>query len=191
MTILFQYQGLAEPVKGDEILTLDKWFRELSVPVRRIPTPVNTTYNFLVEFSVPIPPPVVAEFSGNKTVGLKDFLVQFTDESTGTPDTWLWDFGVGEGASALQNPSHTYTTVGVFTVKLTSTLGGDSDEEEKIAYITVKSNIIAKPKKLYSGVKESFPKDGWKNKKHFYIEQSNPHPCVVQYWDLFVDTTNE
>lgn len=134
---------------------------------------------------------VVAAFSADIIVGTVPLVVQFTDESTGAPDTWLWEFGTGEGTSALQSPSHTYTTAGVFTVKLTATLGGDSDEEEKIAYINAKTNIIAKPTKLYSGVKEAFPKDGWENRKHFFVEQTDPHPCVVQYLDLFVDTTNE
>ncbi len=134
---------------------------------------------------------VVAEFSANKTTGLKDFLVQFTDLSTGAPDTWLWEFGAGEGTSSSQNPSHVYTTVGTFTVKLTATLGGDSDEEEKVAYITVKTNIITKPSGLFSGISEVFPKDGWENEKNFFLEQADPFPCSVQYFDLFIDTTNE
>ncbi len=134
---------------------------------------------------------VVAVFSADLTVGTLPFVVQFTDASTGAPDTWLWEFGTGEGTSALQSPSHTYSVAGTFTVKLTATLGGDSDEEEKIAYITVKSSTIARPTKLYSGVKEAYPKDGWENNKHFYIEQTSPQPCVIQYTDLFVDTNNE
>ena len=187
MAILFQYQGLAEPL-FQEIPTLDKWFKELSVPVRRVPTPVNTTYNFLVEFNVL---PVVTDFIGSITVGLVPLLVNFTDESIGSPNTWLWEFGIGEGTSVLQNPSHIYTTIGVFTVKLTASIGGNSDEEEKINYITTKTNIIKRPIKLYSGVKEKHPKDGWENEKYFFVEQSDPYSCIVQYWDLFVDTTNE
>lgn len=62
MSILYQYQGLAEPISQDpETPTLDKWYRELSRPVRRRPTPVNTTHNFLVEFSVPAPEDVTLD----------------------------------------------------------------------------------------------------------------------------------
>lgn len=47
------------------------------------------------------------------------FTVNFQDNSTGAT-SWLWDFGDGN-TSALQNPSHTYTNYGSFTVKLVVT----------------------------------------------------------------------
>lgn len=40
----------------------------------------------------------------------------FTDLSIG-PDTWFWNFGDGT-TSALQNPVHTYATVGIYNVSL-------------------------------------------------------------------------
>jgi PKD repeat protein len=43
--------------------------------------------------------------------------VQFTDLSTGFPDTWLWDFGDGN-TSTLQNPVHAYPVPGDYTVSL-------------------------------------------------------------------------
>lgn len=64
----------------------------------------------------------VANFSANVTAGCPALTVQFTDNSI--PDhpitSWLWDFGDGD-VSALQNPSHTYTDPGVYTVRLTIT----------------------------------------------------------------------
>lgn len=51
----------------------------------------------------------------------KDFLeVTFTDTSTdtdGTVDAWDWDFGDGNSSTA-ENPVHTYTGSGTYTVKL-------------------------------------------------------------------------
>ena len=65
--------------------------------------------------------PAVADFSSNKTKGTVPLAVQFTDKSTGTgPFTYLWDFGDGS-TSTEQNPSHTYTTIGKYTVTLTTT----------------------------------------------------------------------
>ncbi len=134
---------------------------------------------------------VVAAFSADVVTGTLPLVVTFTDASTGAPDTWLWEFGTGEGTSTSQNPSHTYTTAGTFTVKLTATLGGDSDEEEKVGYIIIKVAAVTRPDKLYGGVKEKHPKDGWDDEKYFMCEQASPMPCVVQYWDLFVRTNNE
>ncbi len=45
--------------------------------------------------------------------------VQFTDTSTGGATSWLWDFGDG-GTSTAQNPTHTYSAQGPFTVRLTA-----------------------------------------------------------------------
>ena len=46
--------------------------------------------------------------------------VQFYDNSTNAPTSWLWDFGDGN-TSVLQNPEHIYTTSGFFDVQLTAT----------------------------------------------------------------------
>ena len=42
----------------------------------------------------------------------------FTDLSTGTPDTYSWDFDDGS-TSSLQNPDHVYNTAGTYNVSLT------------------------------------------------------------------------
>jgi PKD repeat protein len=80
-------------------------------------------------------PPPVADFSGTPTSGPAPLAVQFTDESTGAT-SWSWTFGDG-GNSAAQNPSHTYTDPGVYTVSLTATNAVGSDVETKTDYITV------------------------------------------------------
>src|SRR5690606_16072306 len=49
------------------------------------------------------------------------FTVQFTDLTVGAVE-WLWDFGDGT-TSTLQNPSHTYTDFGNYTVTLTASVG--------------------------------------------------------------------
>jgi hypothetical protein len=44
----------------------------------------------------------------------------FEDLSTGNPTSWRWEFGDGQ-TSAAQNPTHTYSTAGTYTVTLTAT----------------------------------------------------------------------
>ncbi|NTW24685.1 MAG: PKD domain-containing protein, partial [Lentimicrobium sp.] len=50
--------------------------------------------------------------------------------------SWQWNFGDG-GTSTQQNPSHTYTTAGTYTVSLTVGDGSIFNTETKTAYITV------------------------------------------------------
>lgn len=61
-----------------------------------------------------IPPPT--------TSGCAPLTAQFTDATIGAV-SWLWNFGDGT-TSALQNPVHTYTTPGFYTVSLTTTTAG-------------------------------------------------------------------
>ena len=82
------------------------------------------------------PPPPVAQFSGSPTSGTVPLTVNFTDLSTGSITSWRWTFGDG-GTSIAQNPSHQYTSTGIYTVSLTVTGPGGSDGETKNNYITV------------------------------------------------------
>lgn len=80
----------------------------------------------------------VAEFSASQLPGVAPLTVTFTDESTGTIDTWDWDFGDGF-TSDQPNPTHEYSTPGVYTVSLTVTGDTDVNTETKTDYITVVS----------------------------------------------------
>jgi PKD repeat protein len=62
--------------------------------------------------------------------------VGFTDQSTGSPTSWSWDFGDG-GTATTANPSHTYSTAGTYDVSLTATNGSGSDTVVKTGYVTV------------------------------------------------------
>ncbi len=85
-----------------------------------------------------IVPPPVANFTANTTSGTMPLKVQFTDLSTGSPTSWSWDFqNDGSTDSTVQNPVFTYPAAGTYTVNLTATNAGGSDEEIKNNYITV------------------------------------------------------
>jgi len=82
------------------------------------------------------PGPPVADFTGSPTSGNYPLTVDFSDLSTGNPDTWDWTFGDG-GTSGVQNPSHTYNSAGIYTVTLTVTNVYGDDIKQKLDYITV------------------------------------------------------
>ena len=84
----------------------------------------------------PLPEPPAASFTTSSTSGEKPLTVVFTDGSAGTVDSYAWTFGDG-ATSAAQNPSHTYTSAGIYTVTLTVGNAGGSDTEICSACITV------------------------------------------------------
>ena len=87
--------------------------------------------------TVAVPP--VADFVGNPTSGPVPLTVSFTDLSTGgVCPSWCWDFGDGEVSGCPeQNPTHTYTVAGTYTVSMFVCGPGGEDCESKTDYITV------------------------------------------------------
>jgi gliding motility-associated-like protein len=77
-----------------------------------------------------------ANFSASSTSGCSPLIVSFTDQSTGNPTSWSWNFG-NSGVSTNQNPSTIYSTPGVYSVTLTISNGINTDTEVKTAYINV------------------------------------------------------
>jgi gliding motility-associated-like protein len=77
-----------------------------------------------------------ANFTSNIVTGCAPILVQFTNQSTGNPTSYLWDLGNGT-TSNVQNPSTTYITPGTYTVSLIVTDGTTFDTSAIVNYITV------------------------------------------------------
>ena len=94
---------------------------------------ISCTDNKLYTIKDPVPS---ADFTTNTTNANTSQSIQFTDNSTGSPTTWTWDFGDGT-TSTEQNPTHTYNTPGTYTIKLTVTGPGGSDEKIKTNHITI------------------------------------------------------
>src|SRR6185436_18239309 len=78
----------------------------------------------------------VANFTVDNSSGCAPFRVQFTDQSTGDPTSWSWDFGNGQ-LSTFKNPLITYSQPGTYTVRLIVKNASGIDDEIKTDYITV------------------------------------------------------
>ena len=76
-----------------------------------------------------------ADFSATPTLTC-DGTVQFTDMSINVPSSWDWDFG-DTGASDEQSPTHTYTTSGIYDVRLIVSNASGSDTLVQVALVTV------------------------------------------------------
>ena len=69
------------------------------------------------------------------TFGTNNLTVVFTDTTTGRPTRWQWDFGDGN-TSTLQNPTHTYSTLGTFVVTLIASNSQGSDTISKFVSVS-------------------------------------------------------
>ena len=120
--------------------------------------------------------PPTAEFSADPQSGYVPLTVGFADLSTGTIDTWYWDFDgdaswdLIEDSPFSSNPFYTYTDPGTYTVKLKVEGSEGANTEEKVGYIVVSE----RPQLVTAGFKAS-PKLG-------------PAPLSVQFTDLSIGT---
>lgn len=88
---------------------------------------------------------LAANFTGDPTSGEVPLEVTFTDQSTGDPTTWSWDFG-DNNTSPEQNPIHTYDTEGAYDVRLVVSDGENTDTLVREAYITVEGLVYKEVK---------------------------------------------
>lgn len=79
---------------------------------------------------------LTADFSGTPISGTAPLSVTFTDLSTGSPTAWNWSFGDGQ-VSSTQNPVHSYTSGGTYTVRLDITSPDGTTYASKSNYILV------------------------------------------------------
>lgn len=88
-----------------------------SIPSACSPLVNGQAEDYAVVITVGNLPPVV---NFNQSINACNGTVTFTDLSTYNPSSWLWNFGDGN-ASTQQNPSHTYTASGTYSVTLVAT----------------------------------------------------------------------
>lgn len=77
--------------------------------------------------------PAKAIFTASNTLNYIGMPVAFTDGSYHA-SSWLWDFGDGQ-TSTLRNPTHTYSSSGVYTVSLSINNGADVQTQTNLVQI--------------------------------------------------------
>ncbi len=128
----------------------------------------------------------VVSFSASDTISCAaPFGVNFLNQSSGTSNftnnsaavqTYYWDFGDGTNSN-LQNPSHTYTKEGNYTVKLFVTnASGCTDSLVKTAYIKIKKPVVS-----INGL----PQKGCAPLSHKFTSTINSLESISNYhWDF-------
>ncbi|MFA5221141.1 MAG: PKD domain-containing protein [Methanoregula sp.] len=97
-----------------------------------------TTTDYITISKVALP---IASFTADSNSGTAPLTVTFTDTSTNSPSKWVWTFG-DDSYSTVENPTHSYTTAGTYTVTLTVTNSGGSNTITKTAFITVDAEQV-------------------------------------------------
>lgn len=84
-----------------------------------------------------------AAFVRNVTSGAAPFTISFFDASRNSPTTWSWDFGDGMN-STEQNPVHTYTEAGFYTVTLSveNEFGANSTSWTDCVYVGEQASTL-------------------------------------------------
>jgi PKD repeat protein len=86
--------------------------------------------------TVTVVAPPTADFSTSQTPG--SLQIQFTDDTSGSPAVWAWEFGDGRFGNK-QNPTHTYRNPGTYQVTLTVFNGGGRDRTTKAVTVRAQS----------------------------------------------------
>ncbi len=94
----------------------------------------------------------VSAFTASPTSITAGQSVQFTDQSTNNPTSWIWNFGDGN-TSTIQNPSHSYSNAGQYTVSLKATNNIGSNTKTITNYITVNAIIGSGPVAAFTASK--------------------------------------
>jgi len=93
-----------------------------------------------VDFTIQSDSSLIAEFTASVASGPVPLQVTFFDQSDGNPESWFWEFGDG-GVSNEQNPSHTYNSIGEYTVNLTINSEGFQNTDSKYQFICVVNDV--------------------------------------------------
>lgn len=82
---------------------------------------------------------IAVDFKADTTIACPGYAIKFTDLSVGdTVYNWHWDFGDGFNLSNVQNPIHSYTAPGIYTVSLTASSSNDTKTKTKNNYIIIR-----------------------------------------------------
>jgi len=129
------------------------------------------------------PPPLLAEFSVDYREGLIPLETGFEDRSSGDIVSWSWDFGDGQ-VSVEQNPFHTYTIEGNYTVSLTVTDSNGSSDT------VVKENLVLA--RIYDKSIDNvdYPKTHYRRKTILFRNAPDMDKSEFKYARMFYSSCN-
>ena len=97
------------------------------------------------------------------TINRNDLTIQFLNTSTGgSQNTYLWEFGDGY-TSTERNPTHTFASLGAYSVCLTVTNECGTDKQCRRLPIFLVSDCVARDSVILTDLFDAMGGDSWKN----------------------------
>jgi PKD repeat protein len=120
--------------------------------------------------------PPVANFSADRTSGAAPLTVQFTDQSSGPIESYLWDFGDGVTTNE-RNPRHTFNEARLYNVILSVQGPGGTDRK--------RMTIVVQDQQIPAPVADFSPKSTSGNAPYTVQFDNNSSGQINSYeWDF-------
>lgn len=134
--------------------------------------------------SIQVFPPPTAFFSAVPDSGEAALSVSFTDESTGSPTQWFWDFGDGNTTND-PNPTHEYTSEGLYSVKLVvaNACGADSVIQTDLIEVTPTTTAVL-PGELAGGALSWVSPNPFGVGTHIFLRLQRPTRVEMVIYDV-------
>lgn len=137
----------------------------------------TTKVGYITVSTASLTPNIIARFNASATSIAGGTTVNFTDISTGTPNSWEWAFEGGTPAtSSLQNPTVTYNNKGSYRVALTAKNANGSNTVVKDDNIVVNSSVTSATKDAKSEIYSIYSKS-----KSVYADVKSPSAQLSLY----------
>jgi PKD repeat protein len=110
---------------------------------------------------------ITADFTSDKPYGQAPVDIQFTDNSSGDITGWHWDFG-DQTTSTDQNPVHSYSSPGYYTVTLEVRNGSLRDSKTVKNFVTIIDDYST-----YSWVNLNVPDNNGSYNEVYFFDEDN------------------
>jgi PKD repeat protein len=113
--------------------------------------------------------------------------INFTDSSFNVPQAWFWSFGDGN-TDTIQNPSHTYTNTGTYTVELIVSNPFGNDTSSQVINISLPPAPVANDVEVCFGSSARIIATGSTGQTEWLDVNNNPVATGDTLFRIFVGT---
>ena len=134
--------GTSSPVQNPVKTYLSAGSYNVTLTVANASATTSTTRTVVVASGSGGSIPLQAEFALSSNPIGAGATLSLTDQSTGSPTSWIWSFGDGT-TSTLRHPTHVYNSAGTYTITLKANTATSSSTRSKSITVTAPQKFEA------------------------------------------------